>query len=112
MNDDLWTWADSQDDGPEHVSKLQRDFDEFHAQNPHVYELFKRFAFVVANAGYERYSSRAVIERLRWHVNFETTTAQAGEFKLNDHLTPYYARLFMADHPHLGEFFETRRLRS
>lgn len=95
------------DELPDDDRSLVAKFRAFHAENPHVYELFKRFAFEVIARGHKRYSSRAVWYRLRWHVAFETTDPQ---FKLNDHHTPYYARLFMAQHPEHVGFFETRRV--
>ena len=78
---------------------------EWHRDNPRVYELFQQYTLQAINAGRPRYSARVVIERIRWHVNIET---RGDEFKINDHYTPYYARLFMRDHPQHAGFFETR----
>ena len=89
------------------LSHLQVAFEQFHAENPHVYELFTRFSFEAIDRGRTRYSARMVWSRMRWHVDFETTEES---YKLNDHHTPYYARLFMADYPEHSEFFETRRV--
>lgn len=85
------------------------EFVVFHAENPQVYALFKKFAFQAINAGRTRFSARMILERIRWYSQVETTDPK---FKLNDHHTPYYARLFMRDHPEHGELFELRALRS
>ena len=80
-------------------------FEAFHAENPHVYKLFKRFAFRVIAAGRRRYSARTIWHRMRWHADFETTD---DEYKLNNNHSPYYGRLFMADHPEHDGLFATR----
>ena len=85
--------------------KLQRDFDSFHAENPRVYELFKRFAFEAIRAGYERFGAASIFERARWEINIET---RGDTFKLNNNYRAFYSRLFMADHPQYDGFFETR----
>lgn len=97
------------DELPSDDPPLVAAFREFHAANPHVYELFKRFAFEVIARGHRHYSARAVWYRLRWHVQFETSDP---DFKLNDHHTPYYARMFMREFPRHEGFFETRRVQS
>lgn len=86
--------------------RLRRAFETFHAANPQVYELFKRFTFQVIERGFSRYSSDAVCHRIRWHVNIETRSDDG--LKINDHVTAFYARLFMDDHPEHAGFFETR----
>jgi hypothetical protein len=90
------------------MSKLQADFDKFDSANPEVYELFKKFTFDAIHAGYGRYSSDAILHRIRWHTNVETNSADG--FKLNDHHTAYYARKFMLDFPEHCGFFRTRPL--
>ena len=60
--------------------------------------------------GFRRYSLRTIWEQLRWH--FEIEKPSGDEFKLNDHLVPYYARLVMEREPDLRGFFETLKLRS
>lgn len=91
------------------TSKLEADWLRFHAENPEVYRLFCRFAFEVIRAGHKRYSSDAILHRIRWHTNVET---RGAEFKINDHHSAAYARLFLAEHPGHAGFFETRVRRS
>ena len=85
---------------------LRAEFETFHQANPHVYRLFKRFTFDAIRAGRKRFSSDAVLHRIRWYTNIETTD-EAG-FKINDHWTAFYARLFMRDHPEHEGFFALR----
>lgn len=83
-------------------------FERFHAENPQVYALFKRFAFEAIDAGNTRLSAGLIFERIRWETSVVT---RGDQYKLNDIYEPYYSRLFMAEFPEHGEFFKTRRLR-
>jgi hypothetical protein len=82
---------------------------KFHLENPHIYALFDRFVRELIRAGRLRYSSRAVFERIRWHMAVETSDPH---FKLNDHHTPYYARMWMRENPEYPDFFEIRILKA
>ena len=79
---------------------------EFHAANPHVYHLYKQFA-LQATERRRYFSARAIIHRIRWFTMIETDTE--GGLKINDHLSSFYARLFMKEHPEHDCFFSTRR---
>lgn len=81
-------------------------FERFHAANPHVYGLFKRFAAELLAAGRERYSARTIVERIRWHVATGTKTDDG--FKISDHFSAFYARLWLAEHPEREGFFVLR----
>jgi hypothetical protein len=85
---------------------LKEKWWEFHKNNPHVYELFKRFTHELIAAGFSNYSSKSVFERIRWHTDIKT---RGSSLKLNNNYTAYYARLFHADHPEYGGFFRTRQ---
>ena len=84
----------------------QERFDRFHAENPHVYQLFKRFTFEAIKSGRERFSARTVIHRIRWYTTVETEDPQG--FKINNNWSPFYARMFVRDHPGHDSFFEVR----
>ena len=81
-------------------------FERFHAANPHVYAAFTLYALRLAAKGRRRYSARTIIEVIRWTHDVETT---GPEYRINDHYSPYYARLFHADHPEHAGLFETRK---
>tara|TARA_R110002126_G_scaffold37275_2_gene112745 strand:+ start:521 stop:862 length:342 start_codon:yes stop_codon:yes gene_type:complete len=78
------------------MSKMKspaENFIKYHASNPEVYAVFKRFVAEVKAAGKTKYSSRTILHRIRWHVNIETR--RIDEFKIGDHHSPYYARMYM-----------------
>ena len=56
------------------MSNLKEQWWKFHKDNPHVYELFSSYAFKAINTGRKHYSSRTIIELIRWHNydNYET----------------------------------------
>lgn len=70
-----------------------------------VVHLFEKYSLDLAVRGYQQYSARAVLHRIRWHY-----TVDIGDrtFKCNNNWTPRLARWFMDQHPELGEFFATR----
>lgn len=80
-------------------------FEKFHAKNPDVYELFKRFTFQ-AIAVNEKIGARLIGERIRWEQMI--TIERTDDFKINDHHWPFYARTFHSDFPQHRGFFETR----
>lgn len=81
-------------------------FGQFHGENPHVYELFKRFTFEAIRSGRERFSARTILHRIRWYTGVETNDPSG--FKVNDHWSPYYARLFVREYPQHARLFEMR----
>lgn len=85
----------------------KKEFEKFHAENPHVYIMFKRFAFEVVRAGKDNYAARGIFNRMRWFTEIETND-HASTFKINSNYSPYYSRMFMLDFPHLDGFFRTR----
>ena len=83
-------------------------FNIFDRENPEVYTLFKSFCFEVLNRGKQKYSARAIMERLRWELDLNPRGSDI--YKINDHTIPYYARKFLAEPPQHGSFFEIRKL--
>ena len=43
---------------------LKEQFEEFHAENPDIYEAFERFTFKVIATGRKHYTATAVFERV------------------------------------------------
>jgi len=86
-------------------TRLEKDFQQFHKKNPHVWELFKHYSLIAIKSGREHYSARAVIERIRWHSDSDT---QADSFfKIPNATIAYYARLFHAAYPKHKGFYRT-----
>lgn len=75
---------------------------------PEVCDLFERLALQVRSRGLERYSADALTHQIRWHFNIERGDR---EFKANNNWTSVLARWFLAKHPELPKFFETRERR-
>lgn len=84
---------------------LQKKFEIYDAENPHVYPMFIQYARQVLRSGHDKFSAKAIFERLRWHFNFET---EGDVFKLNNNYTAFYARKAMEDYPEFKDFFELR----
>ncbi len=87
------------------MSKSEQ-FLEFHQNHPEIYAMFKHYCFSAIDSGKKKYSARAIMERLRWELNID----HSGEYKINDHCIPYYARQFLSDYPQHKDFFELRTL--
>lgn len=83
-------------------------FKKYHADNPRVYELFRRFAAQVKAAGHSRYSADALLHRIRWHTTVETTGVVADGFKIANAYAAHYARLLIAADPSFAGFFILR----
>jgi hypothetical protein len=83
----------------------KKDFEEFHKNNPDVYEMFVMFSKQAA-VNNKNYSARGVFHRIRWETSVNSNDRQ---FKLNDIWTAYYARKFMEDYPEYQGFFRLRK---
>lgn len=88
---------------------LDERFAEYHEAHPEVYELFKRFALQLWDAGRRRTGAKMIAERIRWEKALVTSP---GEFKLNNSFVSRFARMLLAERPDLDGFFEFRKLRS
>jgi hypothetical protein len=69
--------------------------------------MFKRFAHRALEAGAKRISGEFILHRIRWETSVETRSDDG--YKINAAHTPYYTRKFIAEFPHLREFFELRQ---
>ena len=97
--------TDAVNDNQPPLNRHEASFRQFHADNPNVYQLLKRFAKEAIKAGYRHYSMYALFERVRWHMMIDTN---GDSFKVNNNHRPYYARMFHRDHPEFDGFFHTR----
>lgn len=85
-------------------------FQDFHRDNPRVYELFRKFAlWLIETKGKKKISSKLIINRIRWEIYLETKTED--KYRINDAFTSHYARLFILEFPKYSDRFELRRLR-
>lgn len=79
---------------------------KFHAENPHVWRLFVQYTFEVINTGRTRYSPDAILHRIRWNLEVETT---GSDVKINNDLSSIYSRFFSVSYPEHGAFYEQRK---
>ena len=86
--------------------KIVDKFKVYHAANPMVWELFKKFSYEAKNSGRKRFGVNAIFERMRWYIDIETS---GDRFKLNNNYRSCYARLIISEDPFFQTFFETRR---
>ena len=100
----LWEVA-----GESRADDIQTRFETFHAANPEVYRLFNRFAHEAIVSGHARMSADLILHRIRWYTMVETV---GDTFKVNDHWTSRYARMWMERNPDYPNFFELRELKS
>lgn len=107
-DDDLFAWR-QQPRRETRADQILSAFLAFHAENPDVWTLFERFALGAIEAGRDHYSAKAVVERIRWHVEIET---RGDEMKINNNFTAHFARMFHLAHPNHDGFFRNRKLLS
>lgn len=87
---------------------ILKRFLEFHSENPHVYELFEKFTKEVIRSGRSHYGAKAIMERIRWHLDVETSDAEG--FKINNNYTSLYVRLLERRKPMFEGFFSKREV--
>jgi hypothetical protein len=85
--------------------KIIDNFWKFHKENPHVFELFLRYANELFAKGHRHYGIAAIAERIRWHYAMETTDK---DFKLNNNYKSCYARLIVLTDSKFENFFNLR----
>jgi hypothetical protein len=90
---------------------IQDRFEEFHRNNPKVYDLIVFYSRAALKSGREHYGMASIFERIRWHMYIETRSSD-DDFKLNNDFRSRYARLVMEREADLSGFFELRELRS
>lgn len=71
-----------------------------------VCKLFEDISLRVHGMGYERFSSDAILHKIRWEMKIERGNRT---FKCNDHWTAPLARWLIAKHPKMKDFFELRK---
>lgn len=86
---------------------LKKQWWEYHKKNPHVYDLFEQYTFMVIKRGFQHYGAKGIMERIRWHSDIETT---GDRFKVSNNHTAYYARYFHHLHPEYEGFFRTKEI--
>jgi hypothetical protein len=92
-----------------HAEQFPAEFLASLPENLHVFSAFEREALRVVKRGMTHYSARTIVEVLRHHSALNDTDSA---FKLNDHATPSWARLFALMHPEASGLFEFRETKA
>lgn len=91
------------------TSRLDRQFAEFHAANPRVYEELVVLARQAKAVGRHKIGIKMLYEVVRWHRFISTV---GDEYKVNNNYHSRYARLIMKREKDLDGIFELRELKS
>lgn len=91
------------------MENLDQKFFAYHEKNPHILPLFLKFAKQAKSVGFSHYSIRAIVNRVRWHINIETKDVDG--FKMNNNYSSRYARLLVKENPEFEGFFRNRQLK-
>jgi len=86
---------------------VKERFEQFHADNPHVYDVLVSISREGRRRGLEQWSIAGAFEVARYERRFSTTDES---FKIRNDFKPHYARLIMEREPDLDGFFATREL--
>ena len=88
--------------------KLTKKFEEFHANNPHVYEALVALARRFRERRRDAQTGIGMLyEVLRWEYYLNTTSDD--EYKLSNSYRAFYARLIMQNEPDLEGIFNTKQ---
>ena len=98
------------DFGPQSVS-IQAAFEEFHSDNPWVYDELVKLARRAHSRGAEKVGIGMLVEIVRWRRYIATQDFNSG-FRINNNYRSRYARMIAAREPDLRGLFDTRELRS
>ena len=91
-----------------HGKWTKENFNEFHTNNPEIYNLFVKFT-TMATQRKQYYSAKAVFHRIRWETMMSSDTHKLlDDFKIDDGWISHYARKFMDDFPQHSGFFKTK----
>jgi len=91
------------------MATLTQRFNQYHKDNPQVYELFKKFTFMAIRRGHNRLSAWMIANRIRWETSIETFSVD--EYKISNDYIALYARMFMSDHPEYNGFFRIKEMK-
>jgi hypothetical protein len=88
---------------------LLTKFERYHRNNPHVYDLFKRYAFAIIQRGIRRTSVWLIMNRIRWEMTVET---YGDEFKICNDYFALYARMFVVENPDYRDLFQLKTMKA
>lgn len=89
-----------------HRDQFNDSFVDWLPDNLHVWDAFVDETHSVIDVGFMHYSARTIVHVLRHH---SAIRENEGEWKINDHHSPYLARLWALVYPHHANLFEYRK---
>ena len=90
----------------------ETDWEKFkglHRRNPAIYRSFCEISETLIGRGFSHYSAYGVMHIVRYQNHHEMSLDDG--YKVSDHMTPFYARLWIRDNPEHEEFFSTKPIR-
>ena len=84
------------------------EFTQYHKDNPHIWDAFKKVSIEAKSKGFDRFSANGIFEIIRWNTTLETR----DKYKVNNNYRPDYARKMMKDYPEFNGFFRVRTLKA
>lgn len=82
-----------------------KTFNQYHQENPIIWEKFKELTFKAIEKHFKNYSAKGIFELIRWHTKGDI---KSDGLKINNNYTADYARMFMNEFPQYKGFFRTR----
>jgi hypothetical protein len=86
-------------------NKLTERFNNFHANNPQVYDEFKRVTLVAIERGFSKIGGDFIANIIRWESR---VPSEGDRFKINNDFTAFYCRMFEKEYPLLKGTFRLR----
>lgn len=91
------------------ADRIERKFNEFHANNPWVYDRLRDMALRLKRSGRTSYGIAALFEVLRYE--YAIVTISDDGLKLNNNYRALYSRMLAQREPELRTFFLMRQRR-
>lgn len=89
---------------PFDVYESTKTFAEYDAENPAIWQAFRRLTFQLIAVGVKRYGAKCIMEKIR----YDTIIRGNGDYKINNNYTAGYARKFAKEYLQYKDFFEFR----
>lgn len=97
---------------PANAEERLTDWERFkilHATNPAIYKSFCEISHTLIGRGFDHYSAYGVMHIVRFQTFHDMDMGDG--FKVSDHMTPFFARLWLRDHPNHSDFFSIKPIK-
>lgn len=94
----------------EQDTRLWREFREYDANNPHIWNEFEKRTLKALKKGFKKLGAKLIVETIRWDEMIERPENE--RFKICNNHHAYYARKFLLTYPEYQGIFELRSIRS